>query len=198
MSEIRNVSEGATLVPTRFHLYARYAHAGEKFFASSTPFRQLTLTLDSTGKYPVLTDWSERELRGLPFVRNELDLRGLLDSLRTFRGTLYDGVLQPNVRPAIGLEFSIDSPPKLPPRIPPLDQRELALRKEHKQIQKLEPTPGQIKPRPKISREEAGNSHQLRGEVSSKPLDKKKPGTTTRPQNRRAQHEDFGAGSADA
>lgn len=51
-------------------------------------------------------------MRRSTFVKNELDLIGLLDSLRTFRGILYDGVLQPNVRPAIGIEFCIDPLPE--------------------------------------------------------------------------------------
>ncbi|KZM19905.1 uncharacterized protein EKO05_0004287 [Ascochyta rabiei] len=91
-----------------FHAYARYAQTGETLLAPDQPFHPICLHLDPTRGFPDSVDMDER---AVPMLAAEEDLRRnppLLASLQTFRGTLNEGTLQPNVRPDNGLRLHIN------------------------------------------------------------------------------------------
>ncbi|KAF2632682.1 hypothetical protein BU25DRAFT_80275 [Macroventuria anomochaeta] len=92
----------------RFHLYARYAHTGENFFAPSSHYCAVSLELDPTQAFPISIAFYSRMSQSILPQKNFTHGIQLLHTLRTFRGTLIDGALQPNVRPSNRLEFSID------------------------------------------------------------------------------------------
>lgn len=90
-----------------FHAYARYADAEEDFCTHSENFQFCILHLDPTEKFLVSTDKKKLSFRRSS-ERDHKWKTKLLASSRVFRGTLNDGVLQPNVRPNNGLVFSIN------------------------------------------------------------------------------------------
>lgn len=96
-------------------------------------------------------------------------MKQLISSLQTFRGTLYDGLLQPNVRPSNGLEFSISLPPKRLPWDAPVVQKEATLERRQGRIRQPYATPQQSEPKSQYSREKINGSHMVRAKSSSKP-----------------------------
>ena len=90
----------------RFLAHARFADNGENIYAH-WDFSYFALDFKPTQALPIATV-------SLPGHRNMIkdwfgqSRRKLMYALRTFRGTLVDGVLHPNVRLDNGLQFSFD------------------------------------------------------------------------------------------
>jgi hypothetical protein len=81
-------------------LLARNAQEGQRVTAIDSPFQNVDLSLDPTGSRPVSARFNDA-----PQLSYEHRLRNA-EALETFRGTLIDGVLQPNVRLGNGLRLS--------------------------------------------------------------------------------------------
>jgi hypothetical protein len=83
--------------------FVRNVNDNEDGKGSSAPFRIVTLTPDDNGTCPMSLDFGETK-NLLPHYRLRLG-----NALKVFRGTLIDGVLQPNVRLGNGLRVSDDA-----------------------------------------------------------------------------------------
>jgi hypothetical protein len=82
-------------------LLARNAQEGQRVVAVDHPFENVDLKLDHTGSHPISARFHDApQLSYAHRLRNA-------EALETFRGTLVDGSLQPNVRLGNGLRLSI-------------------------------------------------------------------------------------------
>ena len=106
---------------------------------------------------------------------HQWDVKQLLKSLRTFRGTLYDGILQPNVRPSNGIKLSIGLPPKRLSLAAPVVQKKATLKEKQSQIHQPDATPQQTKPELQSSREKVEGPHVVRARSESKRWHERKP-----------------------
>ena len=100
-------------------MYGRYAHTGESVFAPLMRYCRIRLELDPTQTFPINTVFYYVDRSTHLPIASIVACRQVPESSRTFRGTLIDGVLQPNVRLGNGLELSIDPPDALdtPPQV---------------------------------------------------------------------------------
>jgi len=83
-----------------YRLVARNAQDLQRVSVADSPFENVELDLDSTGSRPVSARFSD----ATPFKPKHRARNS--EALETFRGTLIDGVLQPNVRLGNGLRLS--------------------------------------------------------------------------------------------
>ncbi len=91
-------------------ILARNAQDGQRVSVADPPFENVELTLDPTESRPISARFNDA-----PQLKYEHRLRNS-EALETFRGTLVDGVLQPNVRLGNGLRLS-NKPEILKPQI---------------------------------------------------------------------------------
>ncbi|KAF1947350.1 hypothetical protein EJ02DRAFT_365678 [Clathrospora elynae] len=101
---------GKELFENTFHILARNAQDGQRVQVTDPPFQAVALSLDPTGNHPVSARFQDA-----PQLKYEHRVRST-EALETFRGTLVDGVLQPNVRLGNGLGLS-DKPTILKPQV---------------------------------------------------------------------------------
>jgi hypothetical protein len=80
-------------------LFSRNARDSEQVSVADCPFEEVILTLDDTGTYPVSAQ--VREIPQLEFQYRYNIMKAMVPG--SFRGTLVDGTLQPNVRQGNGL-----------------------------------------------------------------------------------------------
>ncbi|KAL1796428.1 hypothetical protein ACET3X_004968 [Alternaria dauci] len=80
------------LRPNTLRILARNAQDGQRVSVVDPPFENVELTLDPTQSRPISARFNDA-----PQLKYEHRLRNS-EALETFRGTLVDGVLQPNVR----------------------------------------------------------------------------------------------------
>ncbi|KAI4956101.1 hypothetical protein J4E91_000311 [Alternaria rosae] len=92
------------------HILARNAQDEQRVSVADPPFENIELTLDPTESRPISARFNDA-----PQLRYEHRLRNS-EALETFRGTLVDGVLQPNVRLGNGLRLS-NKPEILKPQV---------------------------------------------------------------------------------
>lgn len=110
-SLIRREPEPPTLGVQNLHLYGRYSDTGENVCAPSTPYTMIEFQLDPTRTFPVSSKAQRHKApHGFPH-QAFLSVSATVDSSYTFRGTLINGILQPNVRLGNGLAFSVSKPP---------------------------------------------------------------------------------------
>ncbi|KAI2478663.1 hypothetical protein Ptr902_09629 [Pyrenophora tritici-repentis] len=83
-----------------YRLVARNAQDLQSLSVADSPFENVQLQLDPTGSRPVSARFSD----AMPFKQKHRARNS--EALETFRGTLIDGVLQPNVRLGNGLRLS--------------------------------------------------------------------------------------------
>ncbi|KAG9189608.1 hypothetical protein G6011_06476 [Alternaria panax] len=83
-----------------FRILARNAQDGQRITVVDPPFENVELTLDPAESRPISARFNDA-----PQLRYEHRIRNS-EALETFRGTLVDGVLQPNVRLGNGLRLS--------------------------------------------------------------------------------------------
>ncbi|USP82453.1 hypothetical protein yc1106_09727 [Curvularia clavata] len=101
---------GSGIRENMLRILARNAQDGQTVSVADPRFEKVELSLDPTGTRPVSARFSDAlQLRYENRLRNS-------QALQTFRGTLVDGVLQPNVRLGNGLRLS-DKPEILEPQI---------------------------------------------------------------------------------
>jgi hypothetical protein len=79
-------------------LFVRSAHDKEHISTHDRPFDSITLSLNKAGTREIDWQFRNRLILGTDYVSK------LQEALRTFRGTLIDGNLQPNVRLGNGLD----------------------------------------------------------------------------------------------
>ena len=95
---------------------ARNAQDNQRVSVVDPPFEDVELTLDSTESRPISASFNDApQLNKWDRLRNS-------EALETFRGTLIDGILQPNVRLGNGLHLS----PKPHIKKPPLAEKKQA------------------------------------------------------------------------
>ncbi|KAI4670319.1 uncharacterized protein J4E79_000600 [Alternaria viburni] len=93
-----------------FRILARNAQDGQRVSVADPPFENVELTLDPTESRPISARFNDApQLKFKHRLRNS-------EALETFRGTLVDGVLQPNVRLGNGLRLS-NKPEMLKPQL---------------------------------------------------------------------------------
>lgn len=107
---MRDSKNGNDIRENMLRILARNAQDGQRVSVIEPPFENVELSLNSTGAHPVSARFSDA-----PQLRYEYRLRNS-QALKTFRGTLVDGVLQPNVRVGNGLRLS-NKPEILKPQI---------------------------------------------------------------------------------
>ncbi|CAN9475268.1 unnamed protein product [Alternaria alternata] len=99
-----------------FRIMARNAQDNQRVSVVDPPFEDVELTLDSTESRPISASFNDApQLNKWDRLRNS-------EALETFRGTLIDGILQPNVRLGNGLHLS----PKPHIKKPPLAEKKQA------------------------------------------------------------------------
>jgi hypothetical protein len=93
--------DGRELRENTLHMLARNAQEGQRLTAVDHPFENVELSLDHTGSQPISARFNDApQLSYAHRLRNA-------EALETFRGTLVNGMLQPNVRLGNGLRLSI-------------------------------------------------------------------------------------------
>jgi hypothetical protein len=93
----------------KLRILARNAQDGQRVTVIDPPFENVELDLDPTNSRPISARFND-----IPQLRIDQRMRNS-EALKTFRGTLIDGVLQPNVRLGNGLRLS-NKPDILSPR----------------------------------------------------------------------------------
>jgi hypothetical protein len=102
--------DGSEIRNNTLRLLARNAQDGQRISVVDPPFENVELNLDPTASYPISARFNDA-----PQLKYEHRLRNS-QALETFRGTLVDGILQPNVRLGNGMRLST-KPEILKPQI---------------------------------------------------------------------------------